>query len=225
MWWLLPTACLCGLIEIIGWAGRLWSSWNPFNDAPFQMQICCTIIGPTPLLAASFIILGNIIKKLGPGYSRLTPKWYTIVFCSSGAHVMLVGIVFQLLVIVVFSACAAEFYYRYLNRLPVARKSGQQDTGSNLTLSNAHGTLTPNIQILSYALVFSTLVFFIRSIYRIIELSDGWNGRIIQTEVYFNVLDGAMITLAIYTLNIFHPGRLLHTDEENKEAKLDTLNV
>jgi len=40
-------------------------------------------------------------------------------------------------------------------------------------------------------------------------LSDGWNGRIISTQVYFNVLDGAMVTLAIYTLNIAHPGLLL----------------
>jgi hypothetical protein len=34
-----------------------------------------------------------------------------------------------------------------------------------------------------------------RSIYRIIELSTGWHGRIIETEVYFNVLDGAIQSL------------------------------
>jgi hypothetical protein len=35
-------------------------------------------------------------------------------------------------------------------------------------------------------LAFSTLVIFIRSIYRTIELTDGWRGRIIQTQLYFS---------------------------------------
>jgi hypothetical protein len=64
-------------------------------------------------------------------------------------------------------------------------------------------------------------------VYRTIELADGWNGRIISTEVYFSalnpissrrkivilskldVLDGAMVTMAMYALNIAHPGFLL----------------
>ena len=69
--------------------------------------------------------------------------------------------------------------------------------------------------------------------YRTIELADGWNGRIISTQVLFSaflpsqsfceltendtflsffftdVLDGAMITLAMYTMNFAHPGLLL----------------
>jgi hypothetical protein len=48
-----------------------------------------------------------------------------------------------------------------------------------------------------------------RSIYRIIELATGWNGRILHTELYFDVLDGGMVILAIFTMNIAHPGRLL----------------
>ena len=45
--------------------------------------------------------------------------------------------------------------------------------------------------------------------YRTIELVDGWEGRIIHNELYFNVMDGAMIVASMYCLNIFHPGRLL----------------
>ncbi|KAG2336296.1 hypothetical protein BDR05DRAFT_971133 [Suillus weaverae] len=41
-------------------------------------------------------------------------------------------------------------------------------------------------------MAFCTLCIFIRSIYCTVELAD-W-------------LDGAMVTLAIYTLNFFHPG-------------------
>ncbi|PPQ84918.1 hypothetical protein CVT25_004586 [Psilocybe cyanescens] len=245
LWWLFWTACFCGVIEVVGWSGRLWSSYNPLNGSAFQMQITCTIIAPTPLLAANFVILGNIIKRLGPAYSRLTPRWYTILFCSSdvislviqalgggmaasakdnagsktGSDVMLVGIIFQLVIILVYSTCAIEFFYRYNTRRPFEGRS--QWDGK---LGSAQGRLTPNIKLMSYVLAFSTVLFFIRSIYRIAELADGWNGKIIQTEVYFNVLDGAMIILAIYTLNIFHPGRLLYSYEETKEAELRNVN-
>lgn len=60
------------------------------------------------------------------------------------------------------------------------------------------------------------------SIYHIIELSTGWHGRIIQTEVYFNVLDGAMVILAIFTMNFAHPGRLLGTPRPEQRPKYGT---
>ncbi|KAF9493501.1 RTA1-domain-containing protein [Pleurotus eryngii] len=193
-WWLLPTACLAGALEVLGWAGRLWSSDNITGVQPFQIQITATILAPTPLVAANFIILGRTIARLGPTYSRLSPKWYTIVFLSCdiialivqgigggmassaagsgrdpslGGRVMLGGIAFQLVTIAVYAVCALEFYLRYL------------------------------------------------SIYRTIELADGWGGRKFTTEVYFNVLDGAMIVLAMCTLNVANPGLLL------SEAKLE----
>ncbi len=32
------------------------------------------VVAPTPLVAANFILLGRIIRRLGPQYSRLTPR-------------------------------------------------------------------------------------------------------------------------------------------------------
>ena len=92
-WWLLPTACFCGVIEILGWSGRLWSSFSPLLTTPYQIQwvelvsaflhvidqvygrTICTIVAPTPLLAVNFALLEDMIKRLGPDYSRLSPKW------------------------------------------------------------------------------------------------------------------------------------------------------
>lgn len=237
-WWLLPTACLAGALEVLGWAGRLWSSDNITGVQPFQIQITATILAPTPLVAANFIILGRIIARLGPTYSRLSPKWYTIVFLSCdiialivqgigggmassaagsgrdpslGGRVMLGGIAFQLVAIAVYAVCALEFYLRYLWDRPLHSVPkpihGDQDA--------TRGPFTNRLKFMSVGLAFSTLCVFIRSIYRTIELADGWGGRIITTEVYFNVLDGAMIILAMYTLNVANPGFLL------SEAKLE----
>lgn len=38
MWWLLPTAVLAGIGEVVGWIGREWSSQDVLNQNPFLMQ-------------------------------------------------------------------------------------------------------------------------------------------------------------------------------------------
>ncbi|KAJ7674083.1 RTA1-domain-containing protein [Mycena polygramma] len=244
MWWLLPTACLCGVGELLGWSGRLWSSFNPALDDPYMMQITATIISPTPLIAVNFILLSRLVQRLGVCYSWVSARWYTIIFLScdivalviqgagggiaasaddravltlticQGANIMLAGIAFQFAAIVMYIICAGEFLRRYTRDLPVR---GQRPLGSG------KAALAPGNRLMIYALAFSTLVLFIRSIYRLIELSGGWNGRVIQTQVYFNVLDGGMVVLAIYTMNIAHPGLLLSVDgPSEKEKNIET---
>lgn len=44
------------------------------NGAIWITRISSTIIAPTPLLAAYFIIVGRLIVLLGPQYSRLKPS-------------------------------------------------------------------------------------------------------------------------------------------------------
>ena len=55
----------------------------------------------------------------------------------------------------------------------------------------------------------TTFWVLIRSIYRTFEFANRWMGRITTTRAYFYVIDGAPIVLAMFTLNIFHPGWLL----------------
>jgi len=238
MWWLLPTIGLCGMLEVIGWAGRLWSSFSPLKGTPFKIQIVATILGPTPLLAANFVIFGVIIDRLGVQFSRLSPRSYTMFFLTcdiislvvqgvgggmaavasgngqnpaKGGHVMLGGIAFQLFVIIVYSFCAGEFFMRYLRNQPIIRaaESGDDAKSKYSSDSNGRGEMGHKMQLMVVALGFSTLLLVIRAVYRTIELSGGWNGKIFGTQVLFNVLDGAMITLAMYTMNVAHPGLLL----------------
>ncbi|KAK0457343.1 RTA1-like protein, partial [Desarmillaria tabescens] len=229
-WWWFGTAVLCGILEILGWSARLWSSFNPGLKDPFGMQLTCTILAPTPLLAANFVILEKLIQRLGTEYSRLSPRAYMILFCTcdvislavqafggglassavsngtdpeKGGHIMLIGVAFQLAVITVYSILGIEFFARYFMDAPI-RIPGPD---------RPRAELTKNLKCLIAALAFSTVCLFIRAEYRVIELEDGWGGRIITTEVYFNVLDGAMITLAIYTVNLSHPGRIFRSED------------
>lgn len=41
------------------------------------------------------------------------------------------------------------------------------------------------------------------------KLSDGWEGTVIHTEIYFNIFDAGMVTAAMLVLNVLHPGLLM----------------
>ncbi|KAG2078712.1 RTA1-domain-containing protein [Suillus decipiens] len=239
LWWMIPTATLSGVLEILGWSARLWSSRRPELLTPFEMQLVGTIIAPTPLLAANFSILGKIIYELGPQFSRLTPQMYSLIFCSfdiicltiqavggafaaqaasentsadSGGRIMLVGIVGQLVAIVIYAGLATEFLLRRKYNAPFRRQIIKFGKGQH--------PISKEMLQLIYGMSFCTICLFIRSVYRTVELADGWSGLVIATESYFNWLDGGFITIAIYTLNVFHPGIYLkstHTSQPDDD--------
>ncbi|CCM06469.1 uncharacterized protein FIBRA_08734 [Fibroporia radiculosa] len=244
LWWLFPMACVAGILEIIGWSGRLWSSQNPLAKEPYLMQIVTTIIAPTPLIAANFIILGELIRHLGHCYSRLSAKAYMLVFVScdgialvvqavggaiaslainqgkspepasvyilnssvsliicimQGSHAMLAGIVFQLASITIYITLEMEFILRFLYDRPLHIADEP---------SKAY-KFDKNMKLMLFGLALSSVCIYIRSVYRTIELSGGWQGYINTTQHFFDWLDGGMIVLAMFTINFFHLGFLL----------------
>jgi len=228
MWYLLLTAVTAGNLEVTGWAARTYSHFNPGKLMPYLIQTVTTINAPTPLVAAYFIILAEIIRRLGPCYSRLRPKMYAIIFLTAdmialtvqgvggalaaiaagnhknpemGGRIMLGGIIFQMIAITIYMILAIEFIYRYSTDKPFKRANNEPPSGNYF--------VDKKMKTMFFGIAFSSLAIYVRSVYRTIELTDGWSGRIITTELYFNVMDGAMILLAMFCLNFFHPGRLL----------------
>lgn len=113
---------------------------------------------------------------------------------------MVAGIVFQLFSITIFVFCAADFIRRTMRRRLL-----QQLTGSVIPLLGA--------------MVLSVLCIYVRSIYRTIELSQGWSGFLITHEKYFIALDGAMMVVAVAVFNVLHPGWLLPGQEKTSQLK------
>ncbi|EXM13299.1 RTA-like protein [Fusarium oxysporum f. sp. vasinfectum] len=217
IWWC-SVFVVGGLVEIIGWAGRAWSSQCPYNSTAFLMQISTLIIAPVFFTAGVYIILGRLIQVFGRDCSILRPSLYLWIFCTCdvislvvqaiggglasvevnkvngntdpGTNTMVAGIVFQLASMSVFVALAIDFLIRSTRRGML--KSGKQSS----------------IPILS-AMTLSLLCIYLRSIYRTIELSQGWTGYLITHERYFIALDGAMMVIAVGIFNFIHPATFL----------------
>jgi len=215
-WWCSVFAVGC-LVEIIGWAGRTWSAKCPYNNNAFLMQISTLIIAPTFFTAGVYVLLGPLIIIFGRSSSILSPKLYLWIFCTCdvlslviqaigggmastassngtdtkpGTDTMVAGILFQLGSITIFAFFAVDFLHRTMRQK---------------VLHTMTGTVVP----LLAAMVFSITCIYIRSIYRTIELLQGWKGYLITNERFFIALDGTMMVLAVAIFNFIHPGYFL----------------
>ncbi|KAK9896210.1 RTA1-domain-containing protein [Cystobasidium minutum MCA 4210] len=202
------------------------------NDTAFLMQISTLIFAPAFLAAFWYITLGYLIRFLGPQYCRFNPTFYSVIFvlgdlaslivqaigggqasaaetlqgANDGARVMYSGVAVQLVVMVAYCILLAEFVVRFFYDKPV---KPFRIWKTKPAIAVPKGVVSPadikRAKILVGAMVFSTVLIFIRSIYRIIELVDGWTGPIISNEALFCTLDGLMVFLATAVFNVIHP--------------------
>ena len=181
------------------------------------------IIAPVFYTAGIYILLGRLIKIFGPESSILSPKLYLWIFCTCdvvslviqaagggmassasngvgdtapGTNTMVAGIVFQLVSISVFVYFAFDFLRR-TSRAGLLRM-GKMDSINYIIL----------------AMIISIVFIYIRSIYRVIELAQGWSGYVMTHEVFFIILDGVMMVIAVGIFNVFHPGWLLPSESD-----------
>ncbi|EIW64628.1 RTA1-like protein [Trametes versicolor FP-101664 SS1] len=248
-WWLLPTVVLAGSGEFIGWGARTWSHYAPLNHDPYLAQIITLIVSPTPLIGALFITFGQLSSRLGHEYSRLSPRLYSKIFFTCdivallvqaggggiasgssdasaklGSNIMLAGIIFQLASLSVFCILVAEYLIRRIQDKPLKRRT-INDSGSAETFvfSSRMGPIPKPLLQLACGLCAEATFLYIRGIYRTIELADGWQGKIIQTQSLFIVFDGVMVFLTMFSLNVFHPGRLLKAADSESGVEKDII--
>ncbi|KAL4940591.1 hypothetical protein BDV06DRAFT_230253 [Aspergillus oleicola] len=199
------------VIELVGWAARIWSSKCPYNDAGFKTQVTLLVIGPVFFTAAIYLFLTQLIRRYGAQYSLLRPKMYLWIFISvdvlsliiqaagagiassqlgkpdgnpkRGSNVVAGGMIFQIVAMTVFVMCFAVFLKRLYGALP---RSAVRRRDNNTIL----------------AIIFSLVVIYIRNIFRAVQLIQGFTGYLFTNERFFIALDGAMMFLAVAVFNL-----------------------
>ncbi|KAL7815094.1 RTA1 like domain-containing protein [Trichoderma gracile] len=222
--WTSFTFAIGALTEAIGWAGRTWNAKCPYNHDAFLMQITTLIIAPTFFAAGLYILLGTLIKQLGPQTSSISPSSYAIIFCTcdvislvvqavggalaakatvelngdttTGTHIMVAGIAFQLFTMTIFAVLVFDFLRR-ARRLVMMRPT----------------------KLALIALFVAFLMIYIRSIYRTVELAEGWTGFLITHEGYFIGLDAILMVIAAVVFLILDPAVLLRNQAVSLVAK------
>jgi hypothetical protein len=160
-----------------------------------------------------WLILQSVVVY-GESISRIRPVWYTRFFINCdiisltlqgagggiasaatkqssmdlGNHLMLAGLIFQIVSLILFAAACIDFAirtYRY--------ESWKNPAYSSLRASSRfRGFL--------WALAISFVTIFVRCVYRVIELGGGWNNHLMREETPFIILESWYVALHSYTI-------------------------
>lgn len=125
---------------------------------------------------------------------------------KNGTDIMVGGIVFQMAAIAVFSVLFCWVMVRALK-------------------SRSEMLRQRNILMIAIATVMSIVLIVVRSVYRTIELLQGWEGYLITTEVFFIVLDGAMMVLAVAVFNVAQPRWANREEGPREEYVMSDMDV
>ncbi|KAK2048658.1 RTA1 like protein [Colletotrichum somersetense] len=219
------------ITEVVGYAGRIMSWTNQWEEAGFMIQVIALTIAPAFLAAAIYLCIRQIVTAFEPKNSRIPPEWYTRIFipCDltslvlqavggalasvahhrnqstrTGDNVMLAGLAFQVFTMLVFMIVAADFGLRtYL------RARGAHLPNISITLDNRPAMVclraSRRFKAFLAALGLATVCIFARCIFRVVELSGGWTGPLMARQDLFIAFEGVMIATAVLALNFFHP--------------------
>ncbi|KAJ7180301.1 RTA1-like protein [Mycena crocata] len=214
---------------------------QPQSKGIYILEYLFVVLSPCAFIASEYVLLGRLARFLEcDKHLLVSPRRITIVFISSdittflvqaagggvslssntlvtaqaGSHIFLAGLVLQLASFLTFTSIFCVFIHRVRTQEPATWAMGAEKWHQDWrTLAGAMG--------------FSFFGILIRSVYRVAELSQGYDGHLATTEPYFYGLDTLPLFIAIAIYVVFWPGRYIGdgTPIARKEASIDSAPV
>ncbi|KAL4897458.1 RTA1 like protein-domain-containing protein [Aspergillus ambiguus] len=214
-WFFIPIT-IGGWFEFIGYIGRAMSSSEApnFTLGPYVMQSTLLLVAPALYAASIYMELGRIIYLVkGEKLSLIRVNWMTKIFVAgdvlsflmqasgaglmvtaaqkTGENVILGGLFVQIIFFGFFLFSAIVFQKR-IGRHPTA-----QSVDSYIPWRRH-----------LYALHVSSILILIRSIFRVVEYFQGWDGYLLSTEVYIYIFDGLLMFAVLVIFVVIHPSQI-----------------
>ncbi|PWY72618.1 RTA1-domain-containing protein [Aspergillus eucalypticola CBS 122712] len=216
-WFMIPFF-IGGILEAIGYVGRLLSSLESpdYSTGSYAMQSALILIAPAFLAASIYMTLGRIIRMVqAEHYSVFKLKWVTKIFVAgdvlsflmqasgaglmvsgssdptTGEHIIIGGLFVQIIFFGFFIITALVFQVR-LAKAP---------TSTSAELSHIWRRHMN-------ALYISSILIFVRSIVRVVEYLQGYDGYLMKHEVFIYVFDALLMFLAMEVLQFIHPSQV-----------------
>lgn len=213
-----------GLVfEIIGYIARsLSAKQDPYHLIYFILNYFFIVTAPVFLAAGIYTILSALIARLGSKYSFLQPTVILAFFITSdtistiiqvaGASlvgvkesrrqdatpandILLAGLAYQVFAMTCFVFLMATFLVR-----------------ARLAIREHH------LQAFCLSFSISTLMIYMRTIFRLIETAEGLGSKLSTNEVYFACLEFAPVALVALLLCLWHPGRCLGAKVRSRDG-------
>ena len=212
---------LGGILQVIGYVARIGCIHDLNNTNYYVVHTLGVLLAPIFYAISIYSLLGKIINYIGADdLSPIRPSRITCIFVvgdllsflmqstgggmmssgdpdktDTGNTIIEIGLVIQLIFFFFFIFLTVVFHRR-------TRDWGVKDNEGDWK------------RLLSVLEISSALIF-IRSIYRVVEYAQGFDGYLISHEVYLYLLDTLMMFLVQLIYNLFHPGVVLYEGEQD----------
>lgn len=121
---------------------------------------------------------------------------------TTGSNIVIGGLVVQLLFFGFFVVVAAVFHIR-INQSPTSRSQTERD------LTRRQGWRQRNWVTVLVALYIVSALILVRSIFRLVEYKDGFDGYIMTHEAFGYIFDALLMFIAMVVMNVQHPAVIL----------------
>lgn len=221
--WYFAIIIVGAAMEVVGYIFRALSSRiDPYSVIYFVVQYFFIVCAPVFFSAAIYVVLSRFINKAGRQYAPLPPKVIVIVFVvldiittgiqiagaaligtaeshgkspTTANNILLAGLAIQVFSFAVFFALLCACIWR----------TRQQKDRTAWAISG-------RAQLLLLALVITSVLIELRTIFRLIETAQGVFGYLSSHEAFFGCLEYLPVVLAVSTWNVLHPGSLAPKD-------------
>jgi hypothetical protein len=122
-----------------------------------------------------------------------------------GSHLVTVGLFIQVLFFGLFIVVSCLFHYRI--------------TKSPTTVSQ---TIAVNWQRHLIVLYVGSALVLLRSVFRIVEYIQGFNGYILDHEIFLYIFDGVLMFVMMVLFNVWHPGQMISGRKKNAEHEMES---
>lgn len=205
--WGFSIAMVLGCIgEAIGYVGRIMAYNDVVSLNPFLIQICSLTFAPAFFAAAIYLSLCRIVLCFGENLSRIPAVWYTYLFIgidfvslvlqgaggglasgaaeseddpTTGNNIMLAGLGLQVFGLALFMVLCGEYAFRVWRSPESAR---------DIRFVKVRNSMKFKLFILS--LIIATICIQIRSVFRVVEMAQGWDGELMGNQTLFFILEG-----------------------------------
>ncbi|MCJ1462439.1 hypothetical protein MMC07_001040 [Pseudocyphellaria aurata] len=222
-WYFAPFSLAC-VMEVLGYIFRSLSSRkDPYHVIYFVIQYFCIVTAPVFISASIYVCLSKLIGWATlQGFDTTSRRWlnprlilWGFIACDIAATVaqiagaaligsaesnqkspttpndiLLAGLAFQTFAFTIFLALLSAFVFSL--RRDLNFRSAWEEKASFI-----------------FALGSTSLLVFLRTIFRLAETSQGVFGYLSSHEVYFGVLEFTPVVIAVWIMVVWHPGRWL----------------
>lgn len=215
-------------VEVIGYIGRaINASQSPdWTLGPYIMQSLCLLLPPIFFAASIYMTLGRLVRAVnGEKCCPIRVAWITKAFVIGdvfsfliqssgggllskggdsvdlGSNLILGGLILQILYFGLFIIIAGIFHYRF-------QRHGD---------SSFQSVPWRKYLVVLYA---TSLLIFVRCLYRTVEYGQGFDGYLLNHEVYLYIFDALLMTLVVALYVAFPQKELCQSKRISQQSAL-----